>query len=88
MTAPPTKPTSPAPASNSIDVVDLERLTPTPSLAQQRRHRRRGRPPRPARRGAAERQAACIISNYDNPVKHFVNTKSDAPHTESVIDLK
>ena len=29
-----------------------------------------------------------IISNYDNPSKHFVNTKSDAPHTESVIDLK
>ena len=28
-----------------------------------------------------------IISNYDNPGKHFVNTKSDAPHTESVIDL-
>ncbi len=28
------------------------------------------------------------ISNYDNPVKHFVNTKSDAPHTESYIDLK
>ncbi|TPG63575.1 SMP-30/gluconolactonase/LRE family protein [Hymenobacter nivis] len=27
------------------------------------------------------------ISNYDNPNKHFVNTKSDAPHTESVIDL-
>ncbi|OGX91911.1 SMP-30/gluconolactonase/LRE family protein [Hymenobacter coccineus] len=27
------------------------------------------------------------ISNYDNPVKHFVNTKSDAPHTESYIDL-
>ncbi|WP_216688757.1 hypothetical protein [Hymenobacter siberiensis] len=27
------------------------------------------------------------ISNYDNPAKHFVNTKSDAPHTESVIDL-
>ncbi len=27
------------------------------------------------------------ISNYDNPVKHFVNTKSDAPHTESVIEL-
>ena len=28
------------------------------------------------------------ISNYDNPVKHFVNTKSDAPHTESYIDLQ
>ena len=28
------------------------------------------------------------ISNYDNPVKHFVNTKSDAPHTESYVDLK
>ncbi|OUJ74925.1 SMP-30/gluconolactonase/LRE family protein [Hymenobacter crusticola] len=28
------------------------------------------------------------ISDYDNPVKHFVNTKSDAPHTESYIDLK
>ncbi|WP_236943293.1 SMP-30/gluconolactonase/LRE family protein [Hymenobacter sp. PAMC 26628] len=28
------------------------------------------------------------ISNYDNPVKHFVNVKSDAPHTESFIDLK
>ncbi|UOR06791.1 SMP-30/gluconolactonase/LRE family protein [Hymenobacter aerilatus] len=27
------------------------------------------------------------ISNYDNPVKHFVNTASDAPHTESYIDL-
>lgn len=27
------------------------------------------------------------ISNYDNPAKHFVNVKSDAPHTESVIDL-
>ena len=29
-----------------------------------------------------------IISDYDNPEKHFVNTKSDAPHTESVIDLR
>ena len=28
------------------------------------------------------------ISNYDIPVKHFVNTKSDAPHTESYIDLQ
>ena len=27
------------------------------------------------------------ISNYDNPNKHFVNSKSDAPHTMSVIDL-
>lgn len=29
-----------------------------------------------------------IVSDYDNPNKHFVNSKSDAPHTESVIDLK
>jgi DNA-binding beta-propeller fold protein YncE len=28
------------------------------------------------------------ISNYDNPVKHFVNVKSDAPHTESFIELR
>ncbi|TVT42833.1 hypothetical protein FNT36_01710 [Hymenobacter setariae] len=28
-----------------------------------------------------------IVSDYDKPEKHFVNTKSDAPHTESVIDL-
>ena len=27
------------------------------------------------------------ISNFDKPEKHFVNTKSDAPHTMSVIDL-
>ncbi len=32
--------------------------------------------------------AQLIISNYDKPEKHFVNTKSDAPHTESVIDLR
>jgi hypothetical protein len=28
-----------------------------------------------------------IVSDYDKPEKHFVNTKSDAPHTESVLDL-
>lgn len=28
-----------------------------------------------------------IVTDYDDPVKHFVNTKSDAPHTESVLDL-
>lgn len=29
-----------------------------------------------------------LVSDYDKPDKKFVNTKSDAPHTESVIDLK
>ena len=29
-----------------------------------------------------------LISDYDKPDKKFVNTKSDAPHTESVIDLQ
>ena len=29
-----------------------------------------------------------LISDYDKPDKKFTNTKSDAPHTESVIDLK
>ena len=28
-----------------------------------------------------------IVTDYDDPVKHFVNTKADAPHTESVLDL-
>jgi len=28
-----------------------------------------------------------IVTDYDDPVKHFVNTKTDAPHTESVLDL-
>jgi hypothetical protein len=27
------------------------------------------------------------ISDFDHPVKHFANTKSDAPHTMSVIEL-
>ncbi|SFP87314.1 SMP-30/gluconolactonase/LRE family protein [Hymenobacter arizonensis] len=28
------------------------------------------------------------VANFDKPDKNFVNTKSDAPHTVSVIDLK
>ncbi len=28
------------------------------------------------------------ISDFDKPEKKFVNTKSDAPHTMSYIDLK
>ncbi|GAB2467605.1 phage head-tail adapter protein [Hymenobacter qilianensis] len=28
------------------------------------------------------------VTNFDKPEKNFVNTKSDAPHTMSVIDLK
>ena len=29
-----------------------------------------------------------LVSDYDKPDKKFTNTKSDAPHTESVIDLQ
>ena len=28
-----------------------------------------------------------LVTDYDDPVKHFVNIKTDAPHTESVLDL-
>ena len=71
---------------NSIDVVDLKTNAHTILARNGDTNGAGGRLDQPAEVLLKGKQL--IISNYDNPVKHFVNTKSDAPHTESVIELK
>jgi sugar lactone lactonase YvrE len=70
---------------NSIDVVDLKTNAHTILARNGDTNGAGGRLDQPAEVLLKGRQL--IISNYDNPNKHFVNTKSDAPHTESAIDL-
>ena len=70
---------------NSIDVVDLKTNAHTILARNGDTNGAGGRLDQPAEVLLKGKQL--IISNYDNPVKHFVNTKSDAPHTESAIDL-
>jgi DNA-binding beta-propeller fold protein YncE len=71
---------------NAIEVVDLRNNNAVTTLAQNGDTDGTG--------GLLDQPAEVLlkgkrlyISNYDNPEKHFVNTKSDAPHTASVIDL-
>ncbi|QKG52555.1 SMP-30/gluconolactonase/LRE family protein [Hymenobacter sp. BRD67] len=71
---------------NSIDVVDLKTNAHTILARNGDTNGAGGRLDQPAEVLLKGRQL--LISNYDNPNKHFVNTKSDAPHTESIIDLK
>ena len=72
---------------NAIELVDLRNHNQVTTLAQN--------PDTDGTGGQLDQPAEVLlkgrrlyISNYDNPVKHFANTKSDAPHTISVIDLK
>jgi sugar lactone lactonase YvrE len=71
---------------NSIEVVDLKSNAHTTLARNGDTDGAGGKLDQPAEVLLKGKQL--IISNYDNPEKHFVNTKSDAPHTESVIDLQ
>ena len=71
---------------NSIEIVDLRHGNKVTTLAQN--------PDTDGTGGKLDQPAEVLlkgkrlyISNFDHPVKHFANTKSDAPHTMSVIDL-
>ncbi|MDJ0366063.1 SMP-30/gluconolactonase/LRE family protein [Hymenobacter sp. H14-R3] len=70
---------------NSIDVVDLKTNAHSILARNGDTNGAGGRLDQPAEVLLKGKQL--LISNYDNPVPHFVNTKSDAPHTESAIDL-
>jgi len=71
---------------NAIEVVDLRNGNAVTTLAQN--------PDTDGTGGKLDQPAEVLlrgkrlyISDYDKPEKHFVNAKSDAPHTMSVIDL-
>ncbi len=71
---------------NAIEIIDLRNGNKATTLAQN--------PNTDGTGGQLDQPAEVLlkgkrlyISNYDNPVKHFANTRSDAPHTMSVIDL-
>ncbi|WP_375416129.1 hypothetical protein [uncultured Hymenobacter sp.] len=71
---------------NAIEVVDLKDNTVT-TLAKN--------PDTDGRRGLLDQPAEVLlkgsklyISNFDKPKKNFVNQKSDAPRTLSVLDVK
>lgn len=70
---------------NSIDVIDLKTNAHTVLARNGDTNGADGRLDQPAEVLLKGKQL--IISDFDKPEKHFVNTKSDAPHTESVIDL-
>jgi len=71
---------------NSIDVVDLKTNAHTVLARNGDTNGAGGKLDQPAEVLLKGKQL--LISDYDKPDKKFVNTKSDAPHTESVIDLK
>lgn len=71
---------------NSIDVVDLKTGAHTVLARNGDTNGAGGRLDQPAEVLLKGKQL--IISDFDKPDKKFVNTKSDAPHTESVIDLQ
>lgn len=71
---------------NSIDVVDLKSGAHTVLARNGDTDGANGRLDQPAEVLLKGKQL--LVSDYDKPDKKFVNTKSDAPHTESVIDLK
>jgi sugar lactone lactonase YvrE len=71
---------------NSIEIVDLRNGNKVTTLAQN--------PDTDGTDGKLDQPAEVLlkgkrlyISDFDHPVKHFANTKSDAPHTMSVIEL-
>ncbi|MCI1187626.1 SMP-30/gluconolactonase/LRE family protein [Hymenobacter sp. DH14] len=71
---------------NAIEVVDLRNGNTVTTLAQN--------PDTDGAGGKLDQPAEVLlkgkrlyISDFDKPEKHFVNAKSDAPHTMSVIDL-
>ena len=71
---------------NAIEIVDLRNGNKVTTLAQN--------PDTDGTGGKLDQPAEVLlkgkrlyISDFDHPVKHFANTKSDAPHTMSVIDL-
>ncbi|GAA4506224.1 hypothetical protein GCM10023172_35240 [Hymenobacter ginsengisoli] len=70
---------------NSIDVVDLKTGAHTILARNGDTNGAGGKLDQPAEVLLKGKQL--LISDYDKPDKKFVNTKSDAPHTESVIDL-
>ena len=72
---------------NAIEIVDLRNGNKVTTLAQN--------PDTDGTGGKLDQPAEVLlkgkrlyISDFDHPVKHFANTKSDAPHTMSVIDLQ
>ncbi|MCC3152578.1 hypothetical protein Q3A66_05150 [Hymenobacter sp. BT770] len=72
---------------NAIEIVDLRNGNTVTTLAQNGDTDGSG--------GLLDQPAEVLlkgkrlyISNFDKPEKKFVNSKSDAPHTMSVIDLK
>ena len=72
---------------NAIEIVDLRNGNKVITLAQN--------PDTDGTGGKLDQPAEVLlkgkrlyISDFDHPVKHFANTKSDAPHTMSVIDLQ
>jgi len=71
---------------NSIDVVDLKTGAHTVLARNGDTDGAGGKLDQPAEVLLKGKQL--LVSDYDKPDKKFVNTKSDAPHTESVIDLK
>jgi DNA-binding beta-propeller fold protein YncE len=71
---------------NAIEVVDLRNGNAVTTLAQNGDTDGTG--------GLLDQPAEVLlqgkrlyVSNFDKPEKHFVNSKSDAPHTMSIIDL-
>jgi sugar lactone lactonase YvrE len=70
---------------NSIDVVDLKTGAHTVLARNGDTDGAGGKLDQPAEVLLKGKQL--IISDFDKPDKKFVNTKSDAPHTESAIDL-
>ena len=72
---------------NSIEIVDLRNGNQVTTLAQN--------PDTNGTDGQLDQPAKVLlkgkrlyISDFDPSVKYFANTKSDAPHTQSVIDLQ
>ena len=72
---------------NAIEIVDLRNGNKVTTLAQN--------PDTDGTGGKLDQPAEVLlkgkrlyISDFDHPVKHFANTKSDTPHTMSVIDLQ
>ena len=71
---------------NAIEIVDLRNGNKVTTLAQN--------PDTDGSGGKLDQPAEVLlqgkrlyVSNFDHPAKHFANTKSDAPHTMSVIEL-
>ena len=70
---------------NSVDVIDLKTNAHTILARNGDTNGAGGRLDQPSEVLLKGKQL--LVTDYDDPVKHFVNTKADAPHTESVLDL-